>query len=111
MVSVLPETHPHLFEHDNIFNSFDTTGLYGIKDPREVSLINTYLGSGNQFLRISINRCQVECASDEIINSFLESHSATMFQSLNYIDYEDVEAVDGYVKTTLGDIEASPLPT
>ena len=32
-----------------------------------------------------------------------------MFQSLNYIDYEDVVALDGYVKTTLGDIEATPL--
>ena len=32
-----------------------------------------------------------------------------MFQSLNYIDYEDVEALDGYVKTTLEGIVSTPL--
>ena len=36
-------------------------------------------------------------------------HSATLFQAQNYIDYEDVEAQDGYVKTTIGDIEAIPM--
>ena len=96
MVSVLPETHPFMFTNDNILSTYDTTGLYGIKDPSEVNLINTYNGSDNQFLRISVNRCQGNnCADEDVINSFLTSHSGTLFQAQSYIDYDDVEAKEG----------------
>ena len=110
LVSVLPETHPIVFAHDNALNNFDTSGLYGIKDPSEVTLINTYQGSKNQFLRISVNRCAVNCADRQDIDAFLQSHSAATFQALNYVDYEDVVASDGHVKTTLEDLDAVPIP-
>ena len=42
LVSILPETHPDIFAHENALNNYNTTGLYGIKNPAEVSLINTY---------------------------------------------------------------------
>ena len=42
LTSVLPETHPQMFAHDNSLNSYDTTGLLGVKNPEEVSIINTY---------------------------------------------------------------------
>ena len=41
-VSVLPETHPDIFANDNALNNYNTTGLYGIKDPAEVSFVNSY---------------------------------------------------------------------
>ena len=57
LVSILPDTHPDMFAHDNALNNYDTTGLFGIKNPAEVALINTYNIALNQFLRISVNRC------------------------------------------------------
>ena len=84
-----------MFANGNILNSYDTTGLYGIKNPSEVNLINTYYRSSNQFLRISVNKCRGNnCADEDAINTFLTSHSATLFQAQSYIDYEDVGDVE-----------------
>ena len=81
-----------MFKNGNILSRYDTTALYGIKDPSEVSLINNYQASGNQFLRISVNKCRGNnCADEDAINTFLTSHSATLFQAQSYINYEDVE--------------------
>ena len=38
------------------------------------------------------------------------SHVVTMFQALKYIDYEDVVALEGHVKSTIQDIEAIAPP-
>ena len=31
-------------------------------------------------------------------------------QSLSYVDYEDVVALDGHIKTTILDVDFQPLP-
>ena len=35
---------------------------------------------------------------------------AVFMQSLSYVDYEDVVALDGHIKTTILDVESQPLP-
>ena len=42
LVSIFKETHPQYFTNGSALNGFDTTGLYGMKDPSEASMINDY---------------------------------------------------------------------
>ena len=36
-------------------------------------------------------------------------HRTAFFQALSYVDYEDVVALDGHIKTTILDVETLPL--
>ena len=40
MTPVTKETHGPLYENGGALNDIDTTGLYAIKDPSEVTMIN-----------------------------------------------------------------------
>ena len=42
LAPILKESHPQYFLNGSALNSFDTSGLYGVKDPSEVTLINDY---------------------------------------------------------------------
>ena len=39
----------------------------------------------------------------------MQIHTTALFQSLNSVDYQDVVALEGHVKTTLSDIEPNAL--
>ena len=83
--------------------------MIGIKDLEEVSIVDDYWSPFNQFLRYSVDACEDEtneskCASIEERRNFFEGHVVVMIQGLSYVDYEDVEAEDGHVKTVISDI-------
>ena len=86
-------------------------GGYGIKDPFEVNFRNDYSSGDGQFLFIKFEKCQQDdCATkQEEIDEFFENKSFALAYVASYIDFEDVEAVDGHVKNIIVDIESSPL--
>ena len=42
LAPILKNTHPQYFVNGSGLNSFDTSGLYGIKNPNEARMINDY---------------------------------------------------------------------
>ena len=53
-ISIQKDLHPEVYEGSSAFNFYDTTGLYTIKDPSEVTMINNYLAQENQLLRFYV---------------------------------------------------------
>ena len=64
----------------------------------------------NQFLRLSVHRCLENCVDEQQISDFMKFHRTAFLQALSYVDFEDVVALDGHIKTTILDVESQPLP-
>ena len=46
----------------------------------------------------------MDCAEEEKVEEFLNNYKIVLFQAFHYIDHDDIEAKEGHVKTTIGDI-------
>lgn len=53
----------------------------------------------------------MDCADEAEIATYLATHNSVLMQSLSYIDYEDVVALDGHVRLIRSDIEAHEFVT